>query len=227
MRVTDTVGGSLAGGKERQMSSETMYGPPDRPEYAGRRPTGAGQPAHPVSWEQTRTALVMLGGASVLLGALILLWPDATVTVVAVLFGLQLLFNGVVRLVQSLAVDDARAGTRVLLALLGLLSIVVGVLCLRDPLQTVALLALLLGLFWLIAGLIEVSNAMTDRTSGHTVTGLLGVLSILAGLTVLAWPRPTLLVLTVLLGIWILVFGIVMIVTGLRMGARAEERDAR
>jgi uncharacterized membrane protein HdeD (DUF308 family) len=161
-----------------------------------------------------RAAKLLLGGASAVLGGLLVLWPDVSAATVAVLFGIQLLLHGVVRIVQSFLVGDS-AGERVLLTLLGVLSVAAGVLCLRHPLQTVAALALLVGLFWLIGGLIEICRAVTGRAVRSWSDALSGLLGALAGLVVLCWPGPTVLVLTVLVGIWLLLFALLMIASAL------------
>jgi uncharacterized membrane protein HdeD (DUF308 family) len=41
---------------------------------------------------------------------------------------------------------------------------------------------------------------------------LLGLLSIAAGVVVLVWPRPTLTALTVFVGVWFIVIGVIQIV---------------
>lgn len=45
----------------------------------------------------------------------------------------------------------------------------------------------------------------------------MGVLSILAGIVVLIYPGPSLLTLSIVLGIWLLVYGIMETMTGLRL----------
>jgi uncharacterized membrane protein HdeD (DUF308 family) len=171
-----------------------------------------------VAVRQSRAALFLLGATSVVFGALALFWPKATVSVIAVLFGIQLLVLGVVRIVQSFAVSEVKVGVRILLIILGLISMVVGVLCLRHPLQTVTILAALLGLFWLVGGVIDIIRAVSDHSG---LEALVGVLGAVAGLVVLAWPQPTVLVISVVFGIWLLAFGVLMVVAGVREGRRA------
>jgi uncharacterized membrane protein HdeD (DUF308 family) len=59
---------------------------------------------------------------------------------------------------------------------------------------------------------------MPDR--GWTV--FTGVLSVIAGIIVLVWPGPTLLVLAIVLGIWLLIFGVMEIMAAFRL-RRAHE----
>jgi uncharacterized membrane protein HdeD (DUF308 family) len=159
-------------------------------------------------WPVAAWALgLALGILTVVLGVLIIAWPEATVTVVAVLFGIQLFIYGVFRLVLAIVTDDG-GGMRVLHALLGTLSITVGVLVLRDPLQTVEILALLLGLIWLIGGIIEFVTALVARDRTHRGWSILvPVLTALAGVVVLAYPGMSLFTLTVFVGVGLVVWG--------------------
>jgi len=54
------------------------------------------------------------------------------------------------------AVSGRTEGIRVLVGLTGGIALVVGLLILRDPLQSVLVVAMVLGVFWLIAGIVDV-----------------------------------------------------------------------
>lgn len=172
-----------------------------------------------------RSALLLLGGTSVVLGALMMFWPDITVAVVAVLVGIQLLIHGGARLLQSFTLDGAGVGARILLSLLGLISIVLGVLALRHLLQTVAAVALIVGLFWLMAGVLELLRGFGDRTNWSAVDIGGGVLAVLAGIVLLCWPKPTVLVLAVLTGAWFVLSGLLTIVSAVRADRRLRGID--
>src|SRR6266704_2134898 len=63
------------------------------------------------------------GIITLLIGIAALAWPGRTLVVVAVLFGIQLIVMGIFRFAGAFASDDLTGGTRVLLALLGVLSL--------------------------------------------------------------------------------------------------------
>jgi hypothetical protein len=109
------------------------------------------------SW---RTAFTV-GLVTLLIGVIIVAWPEATIGVFAVLFGVQLFLLGIFNLVRSIAAHDAGGGERVLYALSGILSIIVGVLAMRHLLQTAEVMAILFGLTWLVGGIIELVNALS------------------------------------------------------------------
>jgi uncharacterized membrane protein HdeD (DUF308 family) len=205
------------------MSSEALYGPPDESvPSAGQADARVAARTPVFGFDVSWGALLASGAVSVVIGLLVVFWPGVTVGVVAVLFGLQLLVHGVFRIVQSVTVTDASGGGRVMFALLGLLSIIVGVLCLRNVLQTVAVLALLLGLFWLVGGIIELIQAAGDGSRpDRGLTAVRGAVATLAGIVVLVWPAMTVTTLAVVLGLWLVIFGVLAIVAGLRSRAAA------
>jgi uncharacterized membrane protein HdeD (DUF308 family) len=148
----------------------------------------------------------------------VLVWPGETLLVVAVLFGIQLIVSGIYRFIAAFAIDDAGAGARVLLALLGVLSIIIGLYAVRHVLLTLLALVLLLGIYWIVNGIIEVFTALTHRgTQERGWTIAMGLLSLVAGIVVLAYPGLSLYGLAVVLGVWLAVFGVMEITAAFRL----------
>ena len=162
--------------------------------------------------------VLVFGVVTVLAGLFALAWPGRTIQVIAVLFGLQLVVAGIFRFVAALATDDESGGTRVLLALLGVLSFIVGLYALRNILVTIAALALLLGIFWIVNGAVEAFTALSHRgMQGRGWTIFMGLLSIVAGVVVLVYPGISLATLAIVLGLWLLLFGVMEIVLAFRL----------
>ncbi len=146
-------------------------------------------------------ALVTLG-----LGITLLVWPDATITVFTVLIAIQLLVMGILRLVA--AVSGRAEGVRVLVGLTGGIALIVGLLILRDPLQTVVVLAILLGVFWLIIGVVDVLGALVSPGPyGRGFELVNGVLAMVFGGFLIAFTDFSLKVLVVFVSIWLLLAG--------------------
>ena len=165
---------------------------------------------------------VAFGVITLIAGILVLVWPGSSVLALAVLLGIWLLVAGVFRLVAAVALNAAQGSSRVLIALIGVLAILVGILCLARPFQTATALALLLGAFWIVAGVIEFFHGVAgDSTTGRGWAIAGGVLSVIAGIVVLAYPGASLIVLALLFGIWLIVLGAVTIAGGLSTGPRA------
>jgi uncharacterized membrane protein HdeD (DUF308 family) len=162
--------------------------------------------------------LLAFGMITVLLGIIALAWPGRTLVVVAVLFGAQLIVMGIFRFVGAIASDDLTGANRVLLALLGVLSLIVGLYAVRHLLVTLFALVVLLGIFWIVSGAVELFMALSHREmSQRGWNAIMGVISIVAGIVVLAYPDISLLVLAVLLSIWLIIFGVMEISSAVRI----------
>jgi uncharacterized membrane protein HdeD (DUF308 family) len=109
------------------------------------------------------------------------------------------------------------------MAILGLLGLVVGLWALRHIDIALSVLALFLGIYWIVNGVVETFIAIDHRQlSGRGWVAASGLLAILAGIILLVWPKPSLLVLAVILGIFLLFFGILqlLIAFGLHEASR-------
>jgi uncharacterized membrane protein HdeD (DUF308 family) len=169
--------------------------------------------------------LMVFGVITVALGLAAVAWPGITLLAAAIVFGVQLIVAGIYRLVTAFSVPDASGGSRVLLALLGVLSLIIGLYALRHVLLTIIALALLLGIFWIVNGVIELFTAGSHREMrGRGWRAAMGVLSILAGLVLLAIPGISLVALVVVLSIWLIIFGLLEISLATRI--RSAERAA-
>jgi uncharacterized membrane protein HdeD (DUF308 family) len=145
--------------------------------------------------------------ATLVPGILLLVWPEATLHVVAVLIGLYLLAAGAFRFVETFARQEH--GHRLPSLLLAVLCVLAGVLCLRNPLQTITALSLIVGLVWLVSGMLTLYTALAARDLPHRgfVLGV-AVLGIVAGIVVLALPAESARALTRLLGLWLVLLGL-------------------
>lgn len=197
-------------------------GPADEPGEAAPEPMG--DPAHALA-RLGRSWTWLLGSAAATLvpGVLVLVWPEATLHVLAVLIGLYLLLTGAFRFVAVFAREGHERLPGLLLAVLYVLA---GVLCLRNPLQTVAALSLITGMVWLVSGILTLYTALMAGNLPHRglVLGM-AVLAVVAGIVVLALPAESARALTRLLGLWLVLLGLAEAVAAL--GLRSALRGAR
>ena len=104
-----------------------------------------------------------------------------------------------------------------------MLSLIVGLYAVRHLQVTIAALALLLGIFWIVNGTVETFTALSHRgMQGRGWTVLMGLLSVLAGLVVLAYPGISLATLAVVLGFWLLVLGVMEVVLAFRLRSAGQ-----
>ena len=162
--------------------------------------------------------LLAFGIITVGIGIAALVWPGRTLVVVAVLFGIQLIVMGIFRFAAAIASDDLTGGRRVLLALLGVLSLIIGLYAVRHIFITLLALALLLGIFWIVSGAVELFMALSHREMPHRGwNAVMGTISVLAGIVLLVYPGISLLVLAVLVSVWLLIYGAMEIALAFRV----------
>ena len=159
--------------------------------------------------------LVLMGLASVVIGILLLAWPGQTLLVLTVVLGIYLLVFGAIRFIES--IFDRTMEQRGLNAILGILGVVLGLFVMREPVRFVWVVALVVGLFWVVRGLVEIFRAL--GRSGSSDRGwrfVAGLVSVIAGAVVLLWPDVSVLVLAVVSGIYLIVVGVIEIVVAFK-----------
>jgi uncharacterized membrane protein HdeD (DUF308 family) len=166
--------------------------------------------------------VLLTGIASLVLGILVLIWPGASLLAAGVLFGLYLLISGVFQLVSAFGTHKATS-LRVLAFISGALSIVLGLFCFRGPMQSILLLALWIGIGWLIRGITQTLAAVHDsRMPARGWQIFLGIVTFIAGIVLIDSPFESVAVLTLVSGIWLVAVGIVELITAFRIRGRAE-----
>jgi uncharacterized membrane protein HdeD (DUF308 family) len=105
----------------------------------------------------------------------------------------------------------------------GIVSLICGVLALAWPGVTLLALALITGLNLVVLSAFLVGEAIADgEADDRTLRIVLGVLGVIAGLVVMRRPGETLLVLILALGIWLVLDGLVELVRALVGGTQAR-----
>jgi uncharacterized membrane protein HdeD (DUF308 family) len=96
-----------------------------------------------------------------------------------------------------------------LMVLVGVLTLGVGIFFVADPHETLSTFTVIAGIFLLVEGLLSVAGSIFGRGDGRGLLALVGVLSAIAGLVLIKKPFDTLVVFTLILGIWFVVAGVV------------------
>ncbi len=167
--------------------------------------------------------VLFFGIVTLALGVLVVLKPKDTIYAFAIVLGIWLFVAGLFRIVLAIADHEDSSGTRWLMAVLGLLSVIIGILFLRHTEETVTTLAFLIGLFWVVGGIIEFFTAYSEH--GSPARGFrigMGVLAFAAGIVTLVWPHLTLNVLAVIMGIWLIIYGLLEIALSLQLRHLAD-----
>ena len=174
----------------------------------------------PHLWKST----LVSGLLSLILGALILAWPGRTVVVAAIFFGIYLLITGIAQVVFAFSLHVS-AGSRILLFISGAASLILAILAFRHFGQgyAILLLAIWIGVGFIFRGVATTISAISDPTlPGRGWSIFVGVISLLAGIVVLASPFASIVTLALVVGVWFIVIGVFEIVSsfGIRKASK-------
>lgn len=157
---------------------------------------------------RSRTAGVVFGLGIAVTGLAVMVWPEATVAVVGLLLGIGLLLYGIREL--AMAPEAGAGGDRGTTLAVGIVSVLVGLAVLTVPLLTAVAIGTLLGIAWIVEGVVAVGAAFT-RPGHRLVRGVVGVISLAAGIIVFAQPGLSLVAIAWFAGVWLLVVGLVVV----------------
>ncbi|MFD0398244.1 HdeD family acid-resistance protein [Kitasatospora sp. NPDC059811] len=170
--------------------------------------------------------LLLAGIVSLALGIVVFVWPKETLLVVGVLFGLYLLVIGIVQLIAAFG-THATTALRVLAFISGAICVLLGLLCFRSAAQSLLLLAIWIGIGWLFRGITQLAAAVSDPAMpARGWQAFAGVANTVAGVLLLVWPVGSIAALAVLAGCWLVILGLIEIVTALQMRGRAKQIPA-
>ena len=102
---------------------------------------------------------------------------------------------------------------RGLLALIGVLSALAGLVLIKKPFDTLVVFTLILGAWFVVAGIVRfvAAFASPEGRGGNIVTA---ILDLIAGIVILSWPDLGLSTLAVIIGIVLILRGLFFIVSG-------------
>jgi uncharacterized membrane protein HdeD (DUF308 family) len=162
--------------------------------------------------------LVLTGVLSVVAGVIILFKPSSSLATLAVIAGIFLLVDGILEMVSSFMRGTTNRG---LVALIGVLSAIVGVLLIRHPVGGVAAVALLIGIWLIAVGVTRFATAFEERD--HRVWhAIAGIVELIAGIVIVSNPDIGFATLALLVGIGFILNGVSM--TALGWGMREVEK---
>jgi uncharacterized membrane protein HdeD (DUF308 family) len=154
---------------------------------------------------------VLLCGLGMLaLGIMLLVWPAAALTLVAVLIGAAVIVAGVVKLFEAFTASNFSGGMRAGYIAIGLLAILAGSYLLLHHALSLFLLAFVTGVFFIAHGVADIGAAVSGHVPGRTLRAVLGVLSIAAGIVMVVWPAISLVLLVTIAAAWLLCYGLVL-----------------
>jgi uncharacterized membrane protein HdeD (DUF308 family) len=173
-------------------------------------------------------AFIARGVLAVVLGVLVFVWPALTVGALIIVFGAYAFVDGIFLIVKAIGGWKAR-DDRWLLLFEGLLGIGIGVITFFAPGVTAVGLLFYIAAWSLTTGILEIVGAIRLRKEiqGEVWWILSGIASIVFAVLLMIFPGAGILGLVWLLGVYSIVFGVLLIALGIRVRAhRPDEKRA-
>jgi uncharacterized membrane protein HdeD (DUF308 family) len=154
------------------------------------------------------------GILALLFGIILLVWPTATLYVVIILFGIYALVEGLFAIGYSIA-RASRGDKFFALLMLGIIGVLVGAIVLARPGVSSLALVWVIAFWALLRGIMFIVSAfeMTGSAGARWLIGLVGVLAIIVGILLFAHPVAGIWTISLVIGIYALLAGIILIIT--------------
>lgn len=174
---------------------------------------------------RTWQSLLGIGIVSAILGIIIMVWPAATLLVVAIVFGIYLLISGIFQIASTFGVRHSHGWWRFLSFVSGALSILLAFVAFRNFESAVILLAIWVGIGWIFRGITELSVFM-DQQSGLPGRGwgiFTGIITVIAGGMLIIWPISSVATLVWVSGIMLVVVGVVEVLNAFMLRSQVNK----
>jgi uncharacterized membrane protein HdeD (DUF308 family) len=162
----------------------------------------------------------LLGVICVATGIAAIVWPDITLLALGIIFGIYLLIAAIIEIIDAIF---GPPGGRAISAILGIVALIAGVICIRRPGESLLAIVIVVGVYLIAEGVIRVVRAFDVRDGRGWAIGL-GLLDAVVGIVILSWPKIGLVTLAILFALTMLLRGVFAIVVGFKLrGLRHEE----
>ena len=165
------------------------------------------------------TTAILSGLLAVVLGVVILAWPQPSIVAAAALFGAYLVVSGVALVVLAFSLP-ASGGSRFLNFISGAASVALGILAFRHFGEgyAVLLLAIWIAIAFIIRGVFVTASAITvPQFPGRGWAIFFGLITTIAGFVMLAYPFDSIETLALVVGAWLTILGATEVISGLGM----------
>jgi uncharacterized membrane protein HdeD (DUF308 family) len=168
------------------------------------------------------------GLLAIVFGVLALIWPKSAITALVLLFGVFVLVDGIIAVVSGIQLrQDFKYWWALLLE--GFAGIAIGIMTFIWPNVTALALLYFIAIWAIITGIFEIVAALEFRNliPGEWATFLGGVLSILLGILLFAYPKAGAVGMIWAIGFYAMLFGIMEIVFGFRLRGLEQKLEPK
>jgi len=168
-------------------------------------------------FKSTSTSLILLGVLAIIVGIIALAWPGVTIYALVILFAVYAFIDAGLQAMR--AFSSRSAGPVFGHLLLGLVDLAAGVIALVWPGPTALVLVLIVGIWAIIGGGVELFAAFqSGEAAGTRALFILGgLVSIAFGVVLFARPNVGAVTLALLFGLFSLIYGVSQIVMGVEL----------
>jgi len=167
-------------------------------------------------WIQLLTGLALIA-----LGIILMVWPGITTLVVLIFIAAFILVDGLFAIGNAIGAMSRKEPSGLMWAR-GIIEVIIGIIALLRPGATLLAATIIIGIWLVIDGILEIYSAfkVEEATTGFKVLlGLGGLLSIVIGVLFWFLPAHVTLAFVIILGIFAILVGIARIVMGLMLRA--------
>ena len=175
--------------------------------------------------------VVLRGLLAVLFGLIAIFWPGLTLLILILMFGVYAMMDGVFAMLTG--VVSSRFSPRWWVFLLeGVVSFAAGLIAIMRPELAGSILIAVIAAWAIVTGVFEIAGAIRLRReiTNEWMLGFAGFVSIALGVMLFLQPAAGGLVITLMIGTYALIFGLLLVILGMRLRKwdippRSSERE--
>jgi uncharacterized membrane protein HdeD (DUF308 family) len=163
-------------------------------------------------------AVALRGVVAILFGVIALVWPGLTLEILVLFFGAYMFVDGVFAIIAAFTNRTGHDRWWVLL-LEGLVGIAAGIITFLNLGLAMLVLIYVIAFWAIVTGVLEIVAAIWLRAEiqGEWMLALGGIASFVLGVLLLLFPAPGALTIAWLIGVYAILFGLLLLGLGLRL----------
>lgn len=167
------------------------------------------------------SVLLSEGVLAIVFGIIILAWPGISLLLLVTLFGIYAIVDGI----SAIWLGITGKRSFLFMLVIGIIGVGAGLVVLAWPGPTLFALLVVMAVWAIGKGLVQIVSAVSRRQEENSwLVGVAGTLSLVFGVLLLAWPITGLLVLVMLTGLYLILFGITLAFMSIQLKHTGEAR---
>lgn len=162
--------------------------------------------------------MIWRGIIALAFGLVAIIWPGITLNMLVILFAIFAIIDGASSVITAI-VTGRKSDRWWSLVLEGIVGLVVGAIMLVWPDITLLVFIYLIAIWAIVTGLFEfaISFSLKEVKSARWFMLVAGIVSLILGILIFFYPKASLVVIAWLIGIYAIVFGIILLAVGIQL----------